>query len=193
MDAATGQVMAKTQSIVAAAGLVPRPTPPPRRSSTDANDQAAPLGAAELGEIEAPFIKAKFSNGTTDNRGGESTLGNLVAEVQRWATSSAEAGEAQIAFMNPGGLRADMVGTLTGEDRKLTYKQAADVQPFANTLVNMNLTGESIRMVLEQQWQNNADGSVPSRPFLKLGVSEGFEYTYDPTPRPRARGSRGCG
>ena len=95
--------------------------------------------------------------------------------------------------MNPGGLRADMVGTLTGDGyRKLTYKQAADVQPFANTLVNMDLTGEKIRMVLEQQWQNNADGSVPSRPFLKLGVSEGFEYTYDPT-SPRTRGSRGCG
>jgi 5'-nucleotidase len=180
VDAATGQVMAKTQSIVALPGSFPADAA--TQAIVDkANAQAAPLGAAELGEIEDPFFKAKFSNGTTDNRGGESTLGNLVAEVQRWATSSAEAGEAQIAFMNPGGLRADMVGTLTGEDLKLTYKQAADVQPFANTLINMDMTGENIRMVLEQQWQNNADGSVPSRPFLKLGVSEGFEYTYDPS------------
>ena len=34
----------------------------------------------------------KLANGTTENRGGESTLGNLVAEVQRWATESREAG-----------------------------------------------------------------------------------------------------
>ena len=53
---------------------------------------------------------AKLANGTTENRGVESTLGNLVAEVQRWATSGAEAGAAQIAFMNPGGLRTDMLG-----------------------------------------------------------------------------------
>ena len=51
------------------------------------------------------------TSGTDENRGGESTLGNLVAEVQRWATESRETGSAQIAFMNPGGLRADMVGT----------------------------------------------------------------------------------
>ena len=174
VDAATGQVLAKTQSVVALPGSFP--ADPDTQAIVDkANADAAELGSVELGEIEAPFYKAKFANGTTDNRGGESTLGNLVAEVQRWATSS------QIAFMNPGGLRADMVGTVTEEGRKVTYKQAADVQSFANTLVNMDMTGETIRMVLEQQWQNLPNGSVPSRPFLRLGASEGFEYTYDRT------------
>jgi 5'-nucleotidase len=57
----------------------------------------------------------------------------------------------------------------------LTYKQAAVVQPFANTLVNMRLTGEQIEAALEQQWQP----AGASRPFLRLGVSEGFTYTYD--------------
>ena len=64
-----------------------------------------------------PFNRAKLANGTTENRGGESTLGNLVAEVQRWATETPEAGAAQIAFMNPGGLRADMVGDGSGPTR----------------------------------------------------------------------------
>ena len=50
------------------------------------------LGAVELGKIAAPFNRAKLANGTTENRGGESTLGNLVAEVQRWATQTPEAG-----------------------------------------------------------------------------------------------------
>lgn len=145
------------------------------------------LGAAELGKIAGPFNRAKLADGTTENRGGESTLGNLVAEVQRWATSTPEAGAAQIAFMNPGGLRTDMGGAPGGYPATLTYKQAAVVQPFANTLVNMKLTGAQIKTVLEQQWQTNPGGAAPSRPFLRLGASEGFVATYDPT---KAEGNR---
>ena len=37
--------------------------------------------------------------------------------------------------MNPGGLRTDMLGTGLATRRTLTYKHAAVVQPFANTLV----------------------------------------------------------
>ncbi|PKH41482.1 bifunctional metallophosphatase/5'-nucleotidase [Nocardioides alpinus] len=145
------------------------------------------LGARVLGKVAGPFNRAKLANGTTENRGGESTLGNLVAEVQRWATSSPEAGAAQIAFMNPGGLRADMAGAAGGYPADLTYKQAAVVQPFANTLVNMKLTGAQIKTVLEQQWQRDAGGVVPTRPFLRLGVSDGFFATYDPA---KAEGNR---
>ncbi|WP_322098168.1 ExeM/NucH family extracellular endonuclease [Nakamurella alba] len=148
--------------------------------------EADVLGAQELGQIEGPFNRAKLANGTSENRGGESTLGNLVAEVQRWATTAPESGAAQIAFMNPGGLRADMVGNAGAAGTypaALTYKQAATVQPFANTLVNMDLTGAQIKQVLEQQWQP----AGASRPFLKLGISEGFTYTYDPA---KAAGSR---
>ena len=57
------------------------------------------------------------------------------------------------------------------------------MQPFANTLVNMTLTGAQIKTALEQQWQ--PAGS--QRPFLRLGISEGFTYTYDPA---AAAGSR---
>ena len=148
----------------------------------DAKDKAAELGAQVLGQVAAPFNRAKLADGTTENRGGESTLGNLVAEAQRWATGNPESGSAQIAFMNPGGLRDDMGGTVNGDARDVTYKQAAVVQPFANTLVNMDLTGAQIETVLEQQWQRDANGKVPSRPFLRLGVSKGFTYTYTESP-----------
>ena len=77
--------------------------------------------------------------------------------------------------MNPGGLRADMV--VRPRRRRSRYKEAAEVQPFANTLVTLNLTGAQIKQALEQQWQP----AGASRPFLKLGVSKGFEYAYDPT------------
>jgi len=156
----------------------------------DAKAKAEVLGAVELGKLAGPFNRARLADGTSENRGGESTLGNLVAEVQRWATSTPEAGAAQIAFMNPGGLRQDMVGNPGGYPTALTYKQAAVVQPFANTLVNMKLTGAQIKTVLEQQWQRDDKGAVPSRPFLRLGTSEGFLATYDPA---RPEGSRVTG
>ncbi len=127
-------------------------------------------GSVKIGEVAAPFKRASRVSGA-ENRGGESTLGNLVAEVQRAQTPD-NLGGAEIAFMNPGGLRADMVGT----DGELSYKDAAVVQPFANTLVRMDLTGAQIRSALEQQWQ--PEGA--SRPFLRLGISAGFTYTYDP-------------
>lgn len=47
------------------------------------------------------------------------------------------------------------------------------MQPFANTLVTMNLTGSQTKAVLEDQWQP----AGASRPFLKLGVSAGLAYT----------------
>src|SRR5699024_771959 len=61
-------------------------------------------------------------------------------------------------------------------DGVLTYKEAALVQPFANTLVTTVLTGAQLEQVLEEQWQPE----TASRPFLRLGVSEGLTYTYDP-------------
>ena len=141
-------------------------------------------GAQALGEIGGALHRATRptadGTATEENRGGESTLGNLVAEAQRWATRKDSTGHAQIAFMNPGGLRADMLGNNTaGYPAELTYKQAAVVQPFANTLVNMTMTGAQIRTVLGQQWQ--PEGA--SRPFLRLGTSRGFRYTYDPSTR----------
>jgi len=188
-DKDSGEVQAKSQAVLklkngTSGSNFNYPVDAPTQEIVDAAvANAEVLGAAPLGKIGGKFARAKFSDGTTENRGGESTLGNLVAEAQRWATEQPESGSAQIAFMNPGGLRADMAGNPGGYPATLTYKQAATVQPFANTLVNMDLTGAQIKATLEQQWQ--PAGS--SRPFLRLGVSEGFTYTYDPS---RAEGDR---
>ena len=183
VDTATGEVMAKSQAILPLVKTPAYPVDAPTKAIVDeAVAEAEELGAVELGQIGGPFNRAKLADGTTENRGGESTLGNLVAEVQRWATETPEAGAAQIAFMNPGGLRQDMTGSGTGAyPRTLTYKQAAVVQPFANTLVNMQMTGAQIKTALEQQWQRDNAGNIPTRPFLRLGTSKGFRFTYDPS------------
>ncbi len=192
VDPVTGTVQSKAQSVLRLKSAPATPNYPADPTTTaivqDAIDEAAMLGAAELGQIAAPFNRAKLVNGT-ENRGGESTLGNLVAEIQRWATSTPTAGSAQIAFMNPGGLRTDLLGNGSNPSRVVTYRQAAEVQPFANTLVNMDLTGAQLESTLEQQWQPGL-----TRPFLKLGASEGFTYTYytfDSNPDPAVTATRG--
>ena len=186
---ATGQVTAKSQKVLDLLEdkpgdpvlLEPNYTADPATTAiVDAAFAAAVgPGSVVLGQLAAPFKRATLATGT-ENRGGESTLSNLVAEVQRWATASPEAGAAQIALMNPGGLRQNMVGAPGGYPANLTYKQAAVVQPFANTLVNMRLTGAQLKTVLEQQWQRDGSGNIPTRPYQRLGTSAGFRFTYDP-------------
>ena len=191
VDGATGVVSAKSQGILPLTTGIYPPDAGVAEIVQKAKDDAEVLGAVPLGEIGGAFNRAQIpvidpaTGVATINRGGESTLGNLVAEVQQWATEAPESGAAQIAFMNPGGLRDDMRGVDDGDGsypRTLTYRQAANVQPFANTLVNLQLTGAQIKTVLEQQWQRDALNRVPTRPFLRLGASEGFEYTYTQVP-----------
>ncbi|WP_221440837.1 5'-nucleotidase C-terminal domain-containing protein [Jiangella mangrovi] len=152
-------------------------------------DEAEELGAQKLGDITADFFRASQNatedNANPENRGGESPLGNFVADVQLAAAQVTDP-ETQIAFMNPGGLRADLTYASDGEndpDGNVTYQEAALVQPFANTLVTTTLTGEQIDQVLEEQWQ--PEGAA--RPELKLGVSAGLTYTFDPAAAAGAR------
>jgi len=125
-------------------------------------------GTTPVGSITADINRG--GSGGSD-RGVESAIGNLVADAQLWATSS---NFAQIAFMNPGGLRADLkYAQSTGEgDGVVTFAEAFAVQPFGNTLVTYPMTGAQIISVLEQQCQPLGS----SRPFLHLGVSQGFTY-----------------
>ncbi|QBR75125.1 choice-of-anchor I family protein [Microbacterium sediminis] len=137
-----------------------------------ASAEADVLGSVEVGKISGDILRGGDPAGS--DRGVESTMGNLVADVYLWATSEYEnyggAEPAQIALMNPGGLRDDL---LYGEDGTVTYADVAAVQPFGNTLVTLGLTGAQLEQVLEEQWQPGNE-----RPKLHLGVSEGFSYEY---------------
>lgn len=137
-------------------------------------------GAVEVGKISDDILRGGDPAGS--DRGVESTLGNLVADMYLWATSNDDytGTPAVIGMMNPGGLRADL---LYEEDGTMTYRDVANVQPFANTLVTVSLTGAQLKAVLEEQWQ--PEGS--SRPVLHLGISDGFTYEYDAA---AARGER---
>jgi 5'-nucleotidase len=155
------------------------PDPAVAQIVATAVNAAKDKGSVPVGTITADFNRASQAAVGTENRGGESTLGNFVADVQLWATKN---GGAQIALMNPGGLRTDLkyaasASTPNDVAGRVTYQEAAGVQPFANTLVTETLTGTQLKQALEEQWQPPA----ATRPFLKLGVSDSLKYSYDPT------------
>jgi 5'-nucleotidase len=169
-DPATHSVTASTAELLPVTGITPDPTVAGIVATAKTN--AAELGKQVLGKISSDILRATTSSGTED-RGAESVMGNFIADVQLDQTSAAGRGGAQIAVMNPGGLRSDLK---YGTDGTITYADAFNVQPFANDVVTQSLTGAQIKQVLEEQWQP----AGASRPLLHLGVSKGLTYSYDP-------------
>ena len=98
----------------------------------------------------------------TANASGESPLGDLIADAQR------EFAGAQFAFMNPGGIRADIASG------PVTYGELFAVQPFDNQVVSMDLTGAQIYTLLEQQFPPN---QAPNT--VRILQVSGLKYTYN--------------
>jgi 5'-nucleotidase len=122
------------------------------------------------------YTDGVYTGGTRDDRASESTLGNLVADSLVSSLGSPERGGATIGVVNPGGLRSEL---LKGDDGVITYAEANAVLPFVNNLWTTSLSGEQFKAALEQQWQTDANGQVPSRAYLQLGLSDNVQYTYD--------------
>lgn len=114
----------------------------------------------------------------------ESNMGNLVADSMLWKADEYDDGEVNgsvdIAFTNPGGLRADIqipVGATT--PYTVTWGDTFNVLPFANTLYLMDLTGAQIQELLDQAaslykgilqtsgatwtWYNDCDCAAPTQ------------------------------
>lgn len=96
---------------------------------------------------------------------GDSALGKMIADAHLYVASPKEAGGAQIAFMNSGGIRANL------KEGELTYGDIFTVQPFSNIIVTQSLTGAQIKAALEQQWDRKRPQVMP--------VSKGFSYEWD--------------
>jgi 5'-nucleotidase len=128
---------------------------------------SAPLANQVIGTITTDILRA-------GNTAGESALGDIIADAQLAATSPVGFGEADVAFMNPGGIRDDFDFVSSGPeaDGEVTFGEAFTVQPFGNSLVTMTLTGAQIDTLLEQQWVGQTSPRI-------LQVSEGFTYTWD--------------
>ena len=134
---------------------------------------AAPLANKVIGRIQGDLTRDPSPR-------GETALGDVIADAQFVATQPANLGGAQLAFMNPGGIRNDLhVGDISSGGEapgEVTYGEAFSVQPFGNSLVTKTMTGDQIRRLLEQQFPGCGGQTVQRT----LQVSNTFKYEQDP-------------
>jgi 5'-nucleotidase len=132
---------------------------------------SGPIANRVVGSQSADMTK-------TNNAAGESALGDVIADAQLASTSPTDFGGAVVAFMNPGGIRADLVCSQpcsAASPAPVTYNQLFNVQPFNNVMTVKSMTGDMIYRLLEQQF-TGANGI--------LQVSNGFAYSWSPNATP---------
>jgi 5'-nucleotidase len=144
--------------------------------------KSAIAGAQQVGTITGDIKRATYiSNGsTTRDETNESPLGDLMADSY---LAAAPAG-ADIAFVNPGSVRADLLYINAGRtDGVVTFADLATIEPFGNTLTTMTLTGSQILRLLEQQWESPNHTAKTNTSTNTVGrilcISKGFTYSYD--------------
>jgi 5'-nucleotidase len=173
-DRATGDIV---RTAVASANHVVTRTVAKAPDMTDLitkwKTRAAPVASRPIGHIA----------GEIGNTGTESPLGDLIADAQLAHARSLDPG-ADLALMNPGGIRAPLTYAASGGegDGVVTYGEAYAVQPFANTVNLVNLTGAQLITALQQQ----VSGANEASPKI-LQVSKGLTYTLDLTRAGAAR------
>jgi 5'-nucleotidase len=136
------------------------------------NTLVQPIANAVIGHINGanPTTVSK----TQETNGGDSPLGNLIADSQKADPSVVSSGKVPvIALMNPGGIRADLVENAAGD---VTYGAAFTVQPFNNFVVSMDLTGAQIKALLNEQWNGPNDKTATGNKILQVS---GISYSWD--------------
>jgi 5'-nucleotidase len=129
-----------------------------------------PAAERVVGHLAAPAMKSEEN--------GESPVADLIADAQLAATKAEDRGNADLSFINSGGVRTDLVPR---PDGSITYGQIFALEPFGNTLVVRTLTGAQLKALLEHQF--DAQGLRPS----VLVPSTNFHFAYDLS---RPEGSR---
>ncbi|MGI5164008.1 bifunctional metallophosphatase/5'-nucleotidase [Spirillospora sp. CA-253888] len=117
----------------------------------------------------------------TPNAHGESTLGDLAADVQLWTAGQSRKGRADLALVatkprkGSTALARDLPfakGTAPGDaDGTITFGEAWSAYGYGNPVLTVTVTGEQIHQALEQQWQGGR--------FAPLAVSRNVRYRYD--------------
>ena len=111
----------------------------------------------------------------------ESTAAEFIADAQLYDARSANHRRADLALMNNGGARTDLLPDAEGVVR---FGQIFAMQPFANAIVTRALTGAQLKAVLEQQF--DSDRNTIAKPNI-LAPSANFTFSFD---RSRPAGQR---
>jgi 5'-nucleotidase len=154
---------------------------PVARTAEKAADMTALI--AKYNALSAPLANRIVGSVTGDitrggNAAGESALGDVIADAQLASTSDPLHGGAVVAFMNAGGIRADIVAAqISGGEAagQVTYGELFAVQPFNNVMTVMTCTGAQIDALLEQQF-TGGNGI--------LQVPDSLRYTYTASAAP---------
>ena len=136
-------------------------------------EAAAVVADRPVGTLSAPLSKGDIS--------GESQASELIADGQLYVARDPARGAAELSFMNNGGARTDL---LPGPGGVVTYGQIFAMQPFANNLVTITLSGADIQALLEQQFDSGLN--TVARPNLIM-PSANVRFSFD---RSRPAGQR---
>jgi 2',3'-cyclic-nucleotide 2'-phosphodiesterase (5'-nucleotidase family) len=123
------------------------------------NAQIAVIKNRWIGTITGPILRD-----TPDRYTQESAVGDLIADSMAWKAGVA------IAFMNPGGIRANIVSSTGVYPYNVIWNDLYTVQPFDNLLTTMDLTGAQIKALLEQCY-------APANPGKKLLQVAGIHFS----------------
>ncbi len=133
IDKTTGKVVASDARLIRNDEHGIAPDPSVAAMVAKFHKAVAPKTDRVITNLAAPLTKAQSS-------AGETTLGSLIADAQRAYAKT------DVALMNIGGIRQDLA-----ETGPLKWGTVFGVQPFANIVTRMELTGAELREVLEQQ------------------------------------------
>ena len=137
-----------------------------------------PIANAVIGHLAGGATSVSRANDADGSK--DSVMGNVIADAQKADPTIVRNGQAPvIAFMNPGGVRAD----LAAPGGVVTYGAAFAVQPFNNFMVSMDLTGAQIKAILNEGFNGStnegpATGSTQNANNKVLQVS-GLSFTWD--------------
>ena len=101
------------------------------------------------------------------NRTKETNVGNFVADAYRNAANS------DVALVNGGSIRAD----LTYSVGSLTKRDVLSILPFNNPIVKVEISGKTLRQVLEHGVARSAEDNEPGRFPQVSGMSFKFDTT----------------
>ncbi len=148
--------------------------------AADARTSALVSRYAAASAEAASRVVGRLSGPATREAGEdrEHAAGNLIADAQ---LAAARRAGAQVAFINSGGVRADLV---PAADESVTYGQIYAMQPFGNNIVVKTLTGAQLKALLETQFARVTSSNDRAN---MLFPSDGFFFTYDLSRPPGAR------
>jgi 5'-nucleotidase len=139
---------------------------------------SATLSQTVVGTITADIKRALLSGSTaTRDEGTEGAMGDVMADIYLEGGPPAD-----IAFINPGGVRSDLTFKNGGQ---VTFGDLLTVAPFSNKLVGVDLTGAQLLRLLEQQWEAPNCAAKANTPGGANGCgrmlqpSKGLAYTWD--------------